>query len=160
MSDFSLWEVLATLPSLDNLTLEATHPESYPARAPENSNRRSGGPQYFDALRSLCVTGSFFFIQHLLNFIDSPCLNLIKIYLIIKNINVFNGNDHGPDNLFAPSLAIVASKWSQSLKILHINTSSIGTGHRYPIPKSLGLLKDFPEMSAFPKGLEDRECGR
>ena len=57
MTDFSLWEVLGTLPFLKNFTMEVDDPESLPAHAPENSNRQSGGLRYFDALESLRVTG-------------------------------------------------------------------------------------------------------
>ena len=85
MRDFGLWEDLGTLPSLENLTLMASDPATHPKRAPpsENSNDRSSGPSYFEVLESLCVTGSFFLIQHILGFIDSPYLNSIKVYPII-----------------------------------------------------------------------------
>lgn len=81
--DFTAWEVLGTLPSLANLTLNAadcTQADSnrHHAHAAKNSNSQtrshSGGPNYFDALERLSVTGPFLFIQHLLGFIDSPCL--------------------------------------------------------------------------------------
>ena len=58
ISDFALWEVLGTLPSLANLTLTISDPASHPA--PENSKSRSRRVKYFDALESLSVTGSFF----------------------------------------------------------------------------------------------------
>ena len=58
ISDFALWEVLGTLPSLANLTLTVSDPASHPA--PENSKSRSRRVKYFDALESLSVTGSFF----------------------------------------------------------------------------------------------------
>ena len=50
MTDFSLWEVLGTLPFLKNFTMGVDDPESLPAHAPENSNRQSGGLRYLDAL--------------------------------------------------------------------------------------------------------------
>ena len=86
MSDFVLWEVLGTLPSLAHLTLKAIDPSSHPAHAPENSKSQSGGPKYFEALESLNVTGSFFFIQNLLGFIDSPRLDAITVYPVISRI--------------------------------------------------------------------------
>ena len=85
MSDFVLWEVLGTLPSLAHLTLKAIDPSSHPAHAPENSKSQSGGPKYFEALESLNVTGSFF-IQNLLGFIDSPRLDAITVYPVISRI--------------------------------------------------------------------------
>jgi hypothetical protein len=149
VSDFSLWEVLGTLPCLKDLTLEVIDPASHPAHALENSNRQSGGPEYFDTLETLSVTGSFLFIQHLLDFIDSPCLKSIEVHPIINN--VFNGDTHGLDNLITSFMTIVASKWSQSLKILHINLYSGGTvtAHRYSTSKTLSVLADFHEMQNF-----------
>ena len=141
MSDFVLWEVLGTLPSLAHLTLKAIDPASHPAHAPENSNSQSKGP-YFDALESLHVTGSFFFIQHLLGFIDSPRIETIKIYPVINHI--LNEHDHEPDNLLSLSMTIIASKWSQSLKHLLINSFDIS--HRYGISRSLTLLTDFHKL--------------
>ena len=67
MDDFSLLEVLGTLPSLENLTLEANDPESHPAHAPKNLNSKSGSRKYFDALESVSIVGSIFLIQHLLD---------------------------------------------------------------------------------------------
>ena len=78
MSDFVLWEVLGTLPSLEDLTLIAFDPASHPAHASENSKSQSGDSKYFRALESLSIAGSFFFIQHLLGFVDSPCLKSIN----------------------------------------------------------------------------------
>ena len=151
MSDFVLWEVLGTLPSLVDLTLKAIDPASNSAHVPENSRRQSGGPEYFVALESLCVTGSFFLIQDLLDFIDSPCLKSIKIYLVINKNNYNFGIFYSEyvDNFFSPSMTIVASKWSTSLKKLVINPISSGPEHRYAIPKCLTLLNDFHEMESF-----------
>ena len=59
-------ELLGTLPSLENSTMEVDDPESLPAHAPENSNCQNGGLRYIDALESLHVRGPFFLIQHLL----------------------------------------------------------------------------------------------
>ena len=148
MSNFILWEVLGTLPSLANLTLKAIDPVPH---APEDSSRQSGGPKYFEALESLCVTGSFFLIQHLLCFIDSRCLKSIKVYPVINRVR--NEDDHEHESLFTPSMTIAASKWSQSLKNLVIGASSRGpdVAHRYAcaISKCLMLLTDFHKMETF-----------
>ena len=133
MSDFGLWEVLGSLPLLANFTLQAIDPESHPTHAPQNSKSQSGGPKYFEALKSLCITGSFFLIWHLLGFIDSPCLKSIEIYPVINP-------NHEPKDFFAPSMTVVASKWSQSLKNLVIESSSNDTVQCYPISKYLILL--------------------
>ena len=80
MSDFVLWEVLGTLPSLADLTL-AIDPRCHPAaHDSENSNGQSGVTKYLYALENLCVTSSFYLIQHLLSSIDSPCLKSIKVH--------------------------------------------------------------------------------
>ena len=141
MSDFTLLEVLGTLPSLENLTLEANDPVSHPAQAPDSISQ-SGGRKYFDALASLCVTGTFFLIQHLLRFIDSPCLESINICA------VFN-HDREPEDLFTPSMTIVASKWSQSLKNLSIDIDLGDIEYGYAISKGLMLLTDLHEMQTF-----------
>ena len=86
MSDFGLLEIVSRLPSLENFTLDARDPASHPAHAPENSNSQSGDRKHFDALESLSITGSFFFIQHLLSFIDSACLKLIDASPVIKPV--------------------------------------------------------------------------
>ena len=125
MTDFSLWEVLGTLPSLEDLTLEANDPASHLAHAPEYSNSRSGGLRYFEALESLRVTGSFFFIQHLLNFIDSPCLKSIDVSTVIDRVH--NEHDDAED-LLTPFMTIVASKWSQSLTNLVISSDTVENG--------------------------------
>ena len=144
MRDFTLWEMLGALPFLANLTLKATDPKSHPAHAPEESNSQSGVPKYFYALENLCVTGSFFFIQHLLGFIDSPCLTTIKVYPVV------NRHGHETDNHFTPSMTIIASKWSQSLKNLVIDSSSSSTAQRYAtISQYLMLLTDLHEMQSF-----------
>ena len=111
MEKFVFWEVLGTLPSMDDVTLLHTNPNLYPVR--ENSNNRSGGSRYFEALKNLRVTSSFFIIQHLLSFIDSPCLESIKIYPAIHQLRPGDGLE--PEDLFTPSMTIVSSKWSQSL---------------------------------------------
>ena len=141
MADFSLWEVLGTLPFLENLTLVANNPASHPAHAPENSNSQSGGLRSFDALESLQVTGSFFLIQHLLGFIDSPCLKSIQLYPRINRVHNDSELEHEAEDL-TPSMTIVASKWSQSLKILTIASNDIT--HRNS--KFLMPLADLHEM--------------
>ena len=108
--NFVLWEALGTLPTLEDLTLVDHSPLLL--HVSENSNSQSGGPRYFEALESLCVTSSIHFIRHLLNFIDSPCLKSIKIDPVI-----LSGDKLEPEDLFTP-LTIVSSKWSQSLKNL------------------------------------------
>ena len=144
---FIFWEALGTLPSLANLTLKAIDPEFDPAYAPDNSNSQTGGPKYFVALESLCVTGSFFFIQHLLGFIDSPHLKSIEVNPVISHVL----NDHQPEDFFTPSTTIIATKWSQSLMNLVISSRSHGTGSAQPyaISKSLMLLTALHEMQTF-----------
>ena len=141
MNDYALWEVLGTLPSLADLTLEANDPASHPTLFSENSNRKSGVRKYFEALESLSVTGfiKFFLIQHLLGFIDSSCLKSIKVSTVIIP-------QDEPEDLFTPSMTIVASKWSQSLKSLVIESSSV---YRYEISNYLMLLTNLHEMQAF-----------
>ena len=145
MADFSLWEVLGALPSLEDLTLEANDPASHPAHAPENSNSRSEGLSYFDALEKLSITGSFILIQHFLDFIDSPCLKSINVSTVIDRDR--NEHDHAEDFL-TPSMTIVASKWSQSLTYLVIsNTLENGITHRNS--KFLTSLTDLHEIRTF-----------
>ena len=139
MSDFVLWEVLGTLPSLANLTVEARDPESHPAHAPENSNSQSGVPKYFDALESLNITGSFFFIEHLLRFIDSPCLKTIKVRPLTNPIQY--------EDFFTPFMTIITSKWSQSLKKLVIGSN--GIAQRSAISDFLILSRGLKEMQEF-----------
>ena len=145
LNDFGLWEVLGTLPFLEDLTLVVNDPESHPTHAPENSHSQSGGTRYFEALESLHVTGSSFLIQHLLGFIDSPCLKLIEI---IPVINHQVDNELEVEEFFTPSMTIVSSKWSQSLKDFSICSSSFET-KRCAISKLLILLKDFQNMENF-----------
>ena len=120
LNDFGLWEILGTLPFLENLTLVAKNPESGPTHAPENLDSQSGGTRYFEVLESLRVTGSSFLIRHLQGFINSPCLKSIEIY---PSINKFGK----PEDLLTPSMMIVSSKWSHSLKSLVISSSTINT---------------------------------
>ena len=143
MADFSLWEVLGTLPSLENLNMEIDDPESYLVRAPENTNRQSGGLRYFNALESLHVTGPFSLIQHLLGSIDSPCLKSIKISPYQKN----SERERDPGDLLTPSMTILASKWSLSLKEVKIGKDSIGITHRNS--KFLMPLVDLHEIEKF-----------
>ena len=149
MSDFVLLEVLGTLPFLENLTLKAIDPASHPANAPENSNNQSGGSNYyFNALESLSVTGSFFFIQHLLGFIDSTYLKLIYVYPVLSLVRF--KHDRELEDIFAPSMAIIASKWSQSLKTLGIGSvSTAESTRRYALSKSLMMLTTLHEMRTF-----------
>ena len=145
MSDFVLWEVLGTLPSLEDLTL-TINPDCHPAHDSEKSNgqTRSGVTKYFYALENLLVVGSFFLIQHLLSYIDSPCL---------KSIKVFPTNDSHTaperEDFFTPSMKIVASKWSRSLKTLVIGPWSSDIAHHNIISKCLILLRVLHEMQTF-----------
>ena len=156
LSDFTAWEVLGTLPSLANLTMKATKP------APAShwqTRSHGGGPKYFDALESLSVTGSFLLIQHLLDFIDSPCLTTIKFYpTSVLNEHEF---EHEADD-FTPSMTIITFKWSQSLKNLVIVTDDVtddsstgsmfNTAQRrrcYAISKCLKLLTVLQKMRTF-----------
>ena len=140
MSDFAVLEVLGTLPSLEKFTLTAIDP--HPVHAPEKSSGQSEGPSYFVALESLCVTGSFFLIQHVLGFIDSPWLKSIEIYPVVDHVRI----NREPDDLFTPSTTIVASKWAQSLKNLVIGSWSSAMAHRNAILK---CLTDLHEMERF-----------
>jgi hypothetical protein len=144
-TDFSLLEVLGTLPSLENFTLEDGNPEPHPTHTPKNSNSQSRGLRYFDTLESLCVTGSFFLTQHILGFIDSPCLKSIELN------PVFNHSKHEPDleDLLTPSMSIMASKWSQSLKELLIGTCVLVRAPRNGISKCLNLLMVLHELQTF-----------
>ena len=105
-----------------------------PRTPPENSN----GPKYFNTLESLCVTGSYFLIHHLLGYIDFRCSKLIDIN---QDLDGFR-NEHGPEGLLTPSLKIVACEWSQSLTNLVIgswSSSSFAGVHRNAISKCLML---------------------
>ena len=148
MRDFVLLEVLGTLPFLENLTLKAIDPASHPANAPENFNSQSGGSNYyFNALESLSVTGSFFLIQHL-GFIDSTYLKLIYVYPVLSHVQ-FN-HDRELEDIFAPSMAIIASKLSQSPKTLGIGSvSTAESTRRYALSKSLMTLTTLHEMRTF-----------
>ena len=140
MSDFSLWEVLGTLPSLEDLTLKAVDSGSHPTHIPVNSNSRSESPKYFEALKALSVTGSFFLIQHLLGFIDSQCLKSINIYPVTNLVRF-------PEAI----MTMVVSKWSQSLKKLVIDSSAFANARRSgcEITTGLMLLTDLHEIQAF-----------
>ena len=144
MTDFGLWEVLGTLPSLENLIMEINDAESHPAHAPGNSNRQSGDLRYFGALESLQVTGPFFFIQHLLGFVDSPCLKSIEVSPYRHN----SEREHDAGDLLIHSMTIVASKWSQSLKEIKMGSHDIiGITHRNS--KFLTPLADLHEIQKF-----------
>ena len=145
MSDFVLWEVLGTLPYLANFTLKAFDPSSHPAHAPKNQNSQSGGPKYFEALECLFVKGSFLLIQHLLSFIDSPCLESIEIYPVINRVH--NEDEDEPEDLLTPSMTMIASKWSQSLKKFIMGSSL--RAPRDSISKCLMVLTDLHEMQTF-----------
>ena len=151
MSDFALWEVLGTLPSLQSLTLEAIDPGSHPAHETMTEESSHRGPKYFEALETLSVTGSFFFIQHLLGFIDSPCLATIKVYPVLRRRSSFFNDEDEPDydNHLTPSMTIIASKWPQSLENLLIGSCTNNYVYRYAISKCLMLLKVLHEMHSF-----------
>ena len=146
MSDFDLWKVLGTIPSLANLNLDID-PSCHPAHDPENSNGQSGDPKYFVALETLYITGSFFLIQHLLGFIDSPYLKSLSLYPVIER-----QQENEPEDLLTPSMTIVVSKWSQSLKKLNIGTSTLylrRNGFPNRNPKLLTLLSGLHEIQIF-----------
>ena len=63
------------------------------------------------------------------------CLKSINVYPVINHVR--SNDDHEPDDLLTPSMTIVASTWSQSLKSLVIESSST---HHYAISKFLMLL--------------------
>ena len=140
VGNYVSWEVLGTLPSLENLTLKAVDSSSHAVHASENFNSQTGGHKYFEALESLSILGSLFFIQHLLGFIDSPCLKPINV------VPVIDRNEYFHEHLFTPSMAIVASKWSQSLKNLVIESRPADTN---TISKCLMLLTDLHEIQRF-----------
>ena len=151
MDDFGLWEVLGTLPSLANLFLDID-PSRHPTHDPEDSNSQSGDPKYFDALETLSITGSVFLIQHLLSFIDSPYLKSLSLYPAIDLVHIQEPRNE-PVDLLTPSMTIVVSKWSESLKELNIGTSPLsvvmpnGITHRNS--KLLTLLSGLHEIQSF-----------
>ena len=148
MTNFSLFEVLGTLPSLENLTFVANNPASRPTPrptpVPENQNSQSGGPKYFEALESLRVTGSFFLIRRLLGFISSPCLKSIEVLPVISQVR----DEHEAEELLTPSMTIVASKWSQSLKNFVISSRSFDA-KRHEFSKLAIIFKDLHNMETF-----------
>ena len=149
MTDHGLWEVFGTLPSLENLTLAANNPASHPSPSPthlpENPNdSQSGDPRYFEALESLHVTGSFFLIRRLLDFISSPCLKSIEVHPVINQVR----DELEPEEYLNPSMTIVASKWSQSLKNFVIYSSSTDT-KRHEFSKLVVFFKDLHNMETF-----------
>ena len=159
MTNSSLFEVLGTLPFLENLTLVTSNPPSpSPTHVPENLNSQSGGHRYFEALESLHVTGTFFFIRHLLGFISSSYLKSIEVHPIINQVR----DEVEPEELFTLFMTIVASKWSQSLKNFVISSSSIDT-KRYSFSKLVIFLKDLQNMEIFRmdwrmKNWDDLKC--
>ena len=149
MSDFSLLEVLGTLPLLESLTLIANDPESHPAHAPENSNCQNGGLRYFEALESLYIAGSFPLIQHLLGFVDSSCLKSIKVYPLVNNVSD-SEREHDPGDFLLPFVTIFATKWSQSLTNLTISPDSpTASGFTHRNSKFLTLLANLCEIREF-----------
>ena len=139
MGDFALWEALGTLPSLANFTLSAIDPHPMPAP-------KSGGPKYFDTLESLFIMGSFLLIQRLLSFIDSSCLKSITVHPDIDYLH--KEHDHTMhEDLFIPSMTMIASKWSHTLQKLFISTNLSGITHQ--ISKCLMPLMDLHEMQTF-----------
>ena len=146
MSDFTLLEVLGTLPSLSTIILVATDPASHPSHAPENYYSKSGGPRYFRALQHLRVTGSFFLIRHILLFIDSPFLKSIDVRpVIVKHVR----NEYEPEDLFAHSMMMVSIKWSQTLTNLAIFSIPCDTPQHYAISKRLISLMHLHKMQTF-----------
>ena len=151
INDFLLREVLGTLPSLANLTL-AINSAVYLA---ENSTSKNEGPKRFGALESVCLTGPFLLIQHLLDFIDSPNLKSIEVYPVIKCIVVPRSGFKmclRYDDRVIPSIRTVVSKWSQSLEnlVIGIGDSKPATFElHYTISKCLTLLTDLHKIQTF-----------
>ena len=154
-SDFILlWEVIGTLPSLATLSVKVVGSDpagvSHATHAPQNSKtqtHRSLGPKYFEALESLCLSrGSFSLIRHLLDTIDSPCLESIKVNPDINHVR----NEHELD-LITSSMTIITSKWSQSLKNLEIisRSRSMDGPNPFTISKFLTHLMLLQEMRTF-----------
>ena len=79
----------------------------------------------------------------ILGFIDSPCLKSIGISPYQSNLDL----DHEPGDLLSPSMSIVASKWSQCLKEVNINSLTGGFTHRNS--KFLMPLADLHEIHTF-----------
>jgi hypothetical protein len=151
INDFLLREVLGTLPSLANLTL-AINSAVYVA---ENSTRENEGPKRFSALESVCVTGPFGLIQHLLDFIDSPNLKSIEVYPAIKYIVVPRSGVKlclKYDSHITPSIRTVVSKWSQSLENLVIgigDSKPVTFELHYTVSECLTLLTDLHKIQTF-----------
>ena len=146
LTDFTILEVIGSLPSLTHFSLTALDFVSHPTeKSPEISTRQSGGSKYFDALESLYVMGTIFLIQNLLGFIDSLCLKSIEIYPLIDDIR----HEHELEVILTPSMTIVASKWSQSLKNLAIRRTRIDSDRSVPIYQCLMPLTGLHEMESF-----------
>ena len=142
------------MPSLATLSVKVVGSDpagvSHPTHAPQNSKtqtHRSLGPKYFEALESLCLSrGSFSLIRHLLDTIDSPCLESIKVNPDINYVR----NEHELD-LITSSMTIITSKWSQSLKNLEIisRSRSMDGPNPFTISKFLTHLMVLQEMRTF-----------
>ena len=73
-------------------------------------------------------------------------LKSIKVSTAINPRITCNDHEHQAEDLFTPSMMIVASKWSQSLEILLIESRSMD---RYAISNCLMLLTDLHEIHSF-----------
>ena len=86
MSDSDLWEVLGTLPSLEDLTLKAFDPASHPAHGPGNSKRQVGSQIFWGSRK--CIRYGL-----LLSHPKSPRfyrLSMLKIYQRISNYQSYS----------------------------------------------------------------------
>ena len=110
---------------------------------------REGVRGTLSLLKALFVTSSFFSIEHILGFIDSPYLESIEVDP--DNNHIRDDLEPDSEDLFTPSMKIIASKWSQSLKNLFIisDTSSFGLPQAIATSKCLMLLTDLHEMQCF-----------
>ena len=89
----------------------------------------------------------------LLFYPTSPRFRRLSVLKINQHLfsNRLCSYDQEPVDLFTPSMTIITSKWSQSLKNLNIHSSrsSYGVAHQYAISKCLTLLMDLHEMQTF-----------
>ncbi|KAF8816027.1 hypothetical protein BYT27DRAFT_7333574 [Phlegmacium glaucopus] len=136
--DPASWEVIGTLPFLVNLTLKVINSQA--ERQPhwgytwEGSNNKSGGPKCFNALETLHITTFFPLILHLLNLIESPCLNSIEIHPAIEWELVKDNCERGRlEKDFLDAIAMVGSKWLQSLEKFVIGQHSVGDAEQFQL---------------------------
>jgi len=172
MNKFVLCDVIGALPSLANLTLKAisSQAEAHCAYVPERLDSENGSPECFNTLETLRVTGSLRLILDLLNFIQSPGLKSIEVHLAIDwKLRVYEARrgsvQSEPDYDFARSIAMVGSKWPQSLENLVIGQYNVGNSNP-PKPGNCSIfsnsmivpLMNLHEMQTF--HLKDWKIGQ